>query len=424
MKELMAKVEFGEVENALEILRAFYKESATDDILVVMNNEGIFNITSDTVPEQIVRALEKCNNYEYICGEERAKELWKSSWEKRIIKMREQTAAGEEKCNDESEDKEKCDHEVQNEEKLCDEAGDVENSATSKKHGKSNTVTNKKIKESSTTRRRKGEKCKVTENEQLKKIISENISLEDKVHKIAEWMKVGKWQSYFEGLIKGAVEIKKEQEEINWKNLRCKLDALKEKNDEKAEKTCRLYVSNKMKKIGCQTFILKVLDDVAEALVATKNTASTPEIDNAQKETPKENTHIKMQCMPESETLEKALSSIDKTQSVKERIEHVLTAMEQEIQKETEKDTILEIASKAVMLKPQLLAGDNFAEVWKNEIMEAKGNPTQSLRAKMVFSTFVNDFATKYDKDARIALKEFLVELQKAILTEEEMKNL
>ena len=123
---------------------------------------------------------------------------------------------------------------------------------------------------------------------------------------------------------------------------------------------------------------------------------------------------VKMDCMPEIPWFEETLGSVDKTQPIEDRVRYVLTTMGMEKMNAQEQQEIFEIANTAVRLGR--IAFD-IIFVKANIPMES------SVKARMTFSGFVNDFVTQYDPQRKVKLLDFLKQLQEIVMYESEIES-
>lgn len=157
-----------------------------------------------------------------------------------------------------------------------------------------------------------------------------------------------------------------------------------------------------------------------EKMAVAEVTQQTTQADkgNAAEETKKSNesidskSRVRMECMPEIESFEKVLSSVDKSLSVEERVRYVLESMGLKKLSAKERHNIEKITTVAVQ-KKQIYLDIIYIEV---NIPHDEQNLIH-----MIFSKFINDFVKKYGGE-RVKVVDFLSELQKVIMDENEIK--
>ena len=123
-------------------------------------------------------------------------------------------------------------------------------------------------------------------------------------------------------------------------------------------------------------------------------------------------TNTKMECMPEIKEFEKILASIDKTQTVEKRIYSVLFSMGLSELYQYEQEKILEVAIKAIKKKDF-----NFTQI----LGTCATNFEEATQIRMTFSKFINNYVQKYAKGEQVKVSQFLSELQKIIMLENEL---
>ena len=122
---------------------------------------------------------------------------------------------------------------------------------------------------------------------------------------------------------------------------------------------------------------------------------------------------VKMECIPEIPSFEQALSSVDMTQPIEERVKHVLTAMGWGKKNDKEKQQIFEIINAAVRLEDM-----SFDNIFKRVNLPM----TENLRARMSCAKMINDFVKQYYPESMVKLLDFTKELQGIIMLESEIE--
>lgn len=121
-----------------------------------------------------------------------------------------------------------------------------------------------------------------------------------------------------------------------------------------------------------------------------------------------------MECMPEIPGFEETLGSVDKTQPIEDRVRYVLDSMGLKKKKAQEQQEIFEVANTAVRIREI---------TWDNIFSKLKVPMGFRLERRMNISTFINDFVSQYDSDKKVQVLDFLKELQKIVMNENEIGN-
>ena len=472
MSKFWAKVNFKQEKNAEHLIRAFFQEFNPESSIVVRGKEAKLEIVFREPPIAIIEAINHCEVIELNYGknlkeyaedenangkeendtvqevtesensEQTEQEVTKSEnseqTEQEVTESEnsEQTEQEVEK----SENSEQTEQEVtksENSEQTEQEVAKSENSEqTEQKVAKSekSKLTEQPKKKRGRPSTKKVETTKEVKNEQtvinipeLKEIAEKATSFEHFAELVAEWLEMDKRKELFTNLIIVSAEVDK----ITWKELE---KALKCKNvfyTQWDKIWSGQQVSEKLKKYSATllTFLnatrqykeysFKKADE--HFIKENSNTQATKKtIPNAEEKTEESSDsgiskpRVKMECMPEIKDFEETLASVDKTQTVEERVRYVLSAMGLNKLNAKEQKQITEIASTAV--RKGRIAFDII-------FVEANIPIEQTMEARMTFSKFVNDFVQKYESGKKVKLLTFLSELQKIIMFESEIEN-
>lgn len=157
-----------------------------------------------------------------------------------------------------------------------------------------------------------------------------------------------------------------------------------------------------------------------KAQLAPKTEISGEAITKGKEELKRENadkvskSKVELKCMPRVKELEKALETIDKTKPIEERITQVLLPMGLANLPWQEQQWILQIAKSTVVKKTIDL----------KKIVLTTGVPEdKKITARIKFSNLINSFSESYGGNKKITLTEFLTDLQRAIMDEDEFET-
>lgn len=420
MSKFWAKVNFKQEKNAEHLIRAFFQEFNPESSIVVRGKEAKLEIVFREPPIAIIEAINHCEVIELNYG----KNLKEYAEDENVNGKEENDTVQEVTKSENSEQTEQEVTESENSEQTEQEVAKSENSKLTeqpkKKRGRPST---KKVE---TTKEVKNEQTVINIPE-LKEIAEKATSFEHFAELVAEWLEMDKRKELFTNLIIVSAEVDK----ITWKELE---KALKCKNvfyTQWDKIWSGQQVSEKLKKYSATllTFLnatrqykeysFKKADE--HFIKENSNTQATKKtIPNAEEKTEESSDsgiskpRVKMECMPEIKDFEETLASVDKTQTVEERVRYVLSAMGLNKLNAKEQKQITEIASTAV--RKGRIAFDII-------FVEANIPIEQTMEARMTFSKFVNDFVQKYESGKKVKLLTFLSELQKIIMFESEIEN-
>ena len=407
MNKLWAKVKFKQGKNAEHLIRAFFQEFNPESSIVVRGIEAKLEIVFREPPIAIIDAINHCEIIELNYG-------------KNLKEYEEDENAKGKKENDTEQKVKKSENSEQAEQKVTNSENSKLTEQPKKKRGRPST------KNVEPTKKLKTEQTVINIPE-LEEIAKKATSIEHFAELVAEWLEMDKRKELFTNLVIVSADVDK----ITWKELE---EALKCKNvlytqwdkiwsgkqvSKKLEKysativtflnTTRKYKEYSFKK--AEEHFIKENSNVKETKKTKPNVEEKTEeaIDSVVSKP-----RVKMECMPEIKDFEEILASVDKTQSVEERVCYVLRAMGLNNLNEKEQKQIVEIASTAV--KKEKMAFDII-------FVEANLPIEQTMEARMKFSKFVNDFAQKYEDGKKVKLLTFLSELQKIIMLESEIEK-
>lgn len=407
MNKLWAKVKFKQGKNAEHLIRAFFQEFNPESSIVVRGIEAKLEIVFREPPIAIIDAINHCEIIELNYG-------------KNLKEYEEDENAKGKKENDTEQKVKKSENSEQAEHKVTNSENSKLTEQPKKKRGRPST------KNVEPTKKLKTEQTVINIPE-LEEIAKKATSFEHFAELVAEWLEMDKRKELFTNL----VIVSADADKITWKELE---EALKCKNvlytqwdkiwsgkqvSKKLEKysativtflnTTRKYKEYSFKK--AEEHFIKENSNVKETKKTMPNVEEKTEeaIDSVVSKP-----RVKMECMPEIKDFEEILASVDKTQSVEERVCYVLRAMGLNNLNEKEQKQIVEIASTAV--KKEKMAFDII-------FVEANLPIEQTMEARMKFSKFVNDFAQKYEDGKKVKLLTFLSELQKIIMLESEIEK-
>ena len=374
---LWAKVMLKGEQDAGNLIRAFFKEFNPESSIVIRGKEAKVEIIFKSPPMEIVEVLGHCEISEFNFG------------------------------------------------KALEE--DNGNEPVTEEHFTPSETPKKSKKNSTPKEDESGETANLSE---LAEIAKKATSFENFAKLVAEWLKMGKKQTFFENLMVAATEVDK----VSWKELEKVLNSrgIFYKQWE------RIWVGQKV----AQTFkdntvtILNFLKEVRQYKEYSFGKESS-DIENKPEEKVSvvaEEISTESQKAPNKANLEcvhealyfyfgQILKDLDKTQPIEDRVRYVLRPMGWENNSE-ENQMIFEITNTAVRLKEFDL-----------DMVFAKANIQEEsyLKVRMTFSKFINDFVSTYSKtindfvkvhdapDKKVKLLDFLKELQKVVINEDEL---
>jgi len=389
-----AKVRFKGEKNAEHLIRAFFKEFNPESSIVIRGKEAKVEIIfNNNPPMELIEAINHCDVLEFNFG----KALGEYSEDET-----EQVVVEEETSE-------------QTEQAGVDEETSQQTEQPKKKRGRPAT--------------KKAEPTKVVNVEtvnvpQLEEIAKKATSFEHFVKLVAEWLEMDKRQEFFVNLVIVGTEVEK----MSWKELE---KALKNKGvfysqwdkiwtgQQVSEKlkdysVTMLPLLNAMAQYKDYSFGHEQSDENSTEQATGETVTVVEEKSSGEVEETTPKNRVKMECMPEIPHFEETLGSVDKTQPIEDRVRYVLTAMGLEKKNAQEQQEIFEIANTAVRVGRMAF-----------DIIFLKANiPMESsMKARMTFSKFINDFVSEYDSDKKVKLLDFLKQLQEIVMYESEIES-
>ena len=371
MSKLWAKVKFKQDKNAEYLIKAFFKDFSPENSIVIRGKEAKLEIVFREPPMTIIDAINHCEIIELNCGKD-LKEYNPSDFEDDV---------DETTVSNFSEQPEQKNAEII----------------------------------SSEQPEQKNKKLELASIPELEKIAEKATSFDQFATDLAKWFEMGKRENFFTQLVIISAEVKK----INWKELDTELKKRKIFYSQWDRVWAGRQVSAKLKAYsGTMLSFLKTVRLYKNFLYGKNEDLSTKSndiiINNDEENIPRP--RIKMDCMPEIKEFEEILASVDKTQSIIDRVRYVLNSMGLNKLAEEPQNYIVEIANTAVR-KEKINLDTIFVDANINIPIE------KTLEARMTFYDFINNFARKNGNAKDIKLLSFLSELQKIIMFENEIEK-
>ncbi len=408
-----AKVRFNGEKNAEQLIRAIFKEFNPQSSIVIREREAEVEIVFEEPPMEIIEAIINCDIIEFSYG-------------KTLEKTEE-----DERDQDRNENSKQFEQVEQVNQIYAD--------------AKTSEQTNQTMAEQIIP-----EKSEIlsTENVKIHKLdefAQSSNSYEEFITSIANWLELKEKQDFFKRVVKAAEQTNK----ISWRNIREILESNGVIYSTWDEACCSRKVTSKFENSNTKVTILKLIKAIVkyktqyfndESRVETEeNAEQTEKIDQIEPVEQTEQTEqvvskeeidtqtksadveivepakrIKMKCMPEIPYFEEVLGKVDKTKSIEERVNYVLTAMGYKKLNDEEQYEVFMIANTAVRLRKM----DTDSIILKARI------PMEELGiARMTFSRFINDFAKNYS-DKKVKLSDFLKDLQSIVMKESEIESI
>lgn len=367
------KVRIEDAKEAQDLIWALFQDFNPESSIVIKDKEAKLEIVFEDPPRQIVDKITKCEILEFYMGKD--------------LTEYEENKDQETEANNNSE--------KQNSDEKREQKSTKQSEAKSK---------NTELPEQTKTRRGGTTKKKEEKTEpelgkipELEEIAKKADSFEHFVKLVAEWIEVDKRQEFFEKIAIAATELDK----VSWKEISARLYSQGYSYLDFDKLCVGRQVSAKLKDYSVTTIqLLKILKKYKEYAFEKTDTPRT---------------RVKMKCMPEIQSFEEMLGSIDKSQPIEERVLYVLNAMGLNNCNNEEKDLILKIANAAV--KKEKMDFDTI-------FTEANIPEAETETARMAFSQFINDFVKQYESKKMVKLLTFLSQLQKVIITESDYREL
>ena len=445
MSKFWVKVKFKQEKNAEHLIRAFFQNFNPASSIAVRGKEAKMEIVFREPPMAIIDAINHCEvielNYgknlkEYKEDESLQVEAENDSKQRNVgvecSEKIEQTKAESENSKQTEQTNAESENPVQTEQTKTESENPVQTEQTNTESENSEQTEHPKKKRGRPATK-KLEPKKETKSEptinipKLEEIAKKSNSFEHFAELVAKWLEMDKRKEFFKSLITVSAEVDK----ITWKELE---KALKNKNvfytqwdkiwsgkqvseklkEYSATMLSFLNVTKKYKEYSFKEVEEYSTEENSSKQDVEKTTTNFEEKTDKFNETVFPKPRVKMECMPEIKEFEETLASVDKTQSVEERVRYVLEAMGLNNMSVKEQKQIVEIASTSV--KKGRMAFDII-------FVEANIPIEQTMTVRMTFSKFVNDFVQKYESGKKVKLLTFLSELQKIIMFESEIES-
>ena len=458
MSKFWAKVRFKQERNAEYLIKAFFKDFNPESSIVVRGKEAKLEIVFPKPPMAIIDAINHCEVIELNYGKnlkeyredeyameqteqktaesETSEQTEQETTESETSEQTEQETAESETSEQteqetaESETSEQTEQETAESETSEQAEQEIAESETSEQteqetaESETSEQTEQETAESETSEQAKKKKGRpstapITISE-LEKIAEKSSSFEHFATLIAEWLEMDKRQDFFKNLIIVSTEVDK----IRWKELEKALKSKKVVYTQWDKIWVRQQISEKLNEYSVtalsflntvrqyKDYSFKELDEISkpeDPIVPSEEIRKEEEtVTEIQKP------RLKMECMPEIKEFEEVLASVDKSQSVENRVQYVLNAMGLSQMSAKEQRQIVGIASTAV--RKGRMAFDII-------FVEAKIPIEQTMEARMTFAKFINGFVQKYDSSKKVKVLAFLSDLQKIIMYDSEIEN-
>lgn len=359
--KLWAKLRLNGEKNANHLIRSFFEEFNPESSILIKGKEAEIEVVFEEPPMQTVDAIVHCDIIEF--SYEKSNEYGK--------------------------------------EKICVRAEQIKEGeavTTGKQtNEKAEFITNGVIEsEVVNLPKEKVKNEEVFEIPELTEIVTKSSSYENFVKSVLEWLKFGKKQEMFETIIKVAENL----ETISWKNIKNELanKGVKFAKNEDITIACKFKTRFKERKepitpipfikaiIAYQTFNF----DNSKPVELTKSDGKISEIP----------------CLNE------IFISVDKNQSIEQRVTYILKSMGLNRIEYDMREMICKIANAAVITEENRMNIDFI-------MAKAVILPDNLMDARITFSKFINDFVKEHNCDQKIKLIDFLEQLRKAVIVKE-----
>ena len=423
MSKFWAKVRFKQERNAECLIKAFFKDFNPESSIVVRGKEAKLEIVFRKPPMAIIDAINHCEVIELNYG----KNLKEYNEDEYAMEQTEQetteseTSEQSEQETTESETSEQTEQETTESETLEQTEQETTESETLKQ-AEQETTESETLEQ---TKKKKGRPstAPITISE-LEKIAEKSSSFEHFATLIAEWLEMDKRKDFFKNLIIVSTEVDK----IRWKELEKALKSKRVVYTQWDKAWVGQQISEKLNEYQAtmlsflntvrqyKDYSFKTFDEISKPEDSTEQSEKIISEEIKKEETVVEiqKPRLKMECMPEIKEFEEVLASVDKSQSVDDRVRYVLNAMGLDKMSAKEQKQIIEIASTAV--RKGRMAFDII-------FVEAKIPIEQTMEARVTFAKFINNFVQKYDNSKKVKVLAFLSDLQKIIMYDSEIEN-
>lgn len=403
-----AKIILKEERNAQELILAYFREFNPESSIFIKGNQGIIEVSfEDKPPMETIIATSKCYVQEFGSGKK---------WEEYSRLLAQETPEIE---IQENEPKQQSDPEEQ--ETLSEESTSQEN--TTNGENKEELPQLEKAEETVTTTKKARRPKKIdVKIPQLEEIAQKATSFDHFLTLVVEWFEMGKRTEIFKNVLIVGCEVEK----ISWKEIEVELDRRNVKFADWDKIWLNKKVSEKLQDkfitiIPLLSALRKYKNDFSEHEEVQENTeCKADETASGEAATIESDynlpvSRVRMDCMPEIPYFEATLSKLDKTKDVEDRIKYVLNAMGLEKKCEQDRSKIIKISCE--LIKTRVITDEVFST-------EESSASDEELESRMIFSTFINEFARKYDPQAKVRVKDFLKQLQQIVMTESEIESL
>jgi len=389
MNKLWAKVRFKQDKNAEHLIKAFFKNFNPANSIVIRGKEAKMLIHFQNPPTEILNAIVYCDVIRLVYGNAQDFKEYESMQGKKFEQV-----GHEEKVSEQPK------QQVEQEPKSADISGE-DAEQPSEEDTPHEQPKQKNQEETGWTDLKLDELAKKAE------------SFKAFAKLIAEELEMDKRQELFENLAIASTEIDK----ISWKNLNEVLDSKGISYTKWDLNWITQQVSNKLESVT----ILKLLRTISQYKDYPFNNreekeeaSEVVEQDSQEEMMVPEVKRIRLECMPEIQSFEEMLASIDKTQPIEKRVCCVLEFMGLNKKSAELRTWIIDMASTAMKIDKMTL---ELIFVNSNIPME------NTMTVRMEFSKLISDFVQKYENGKKVKLLTFLSDLQKAIVFDSEIQS-
>lgn len=416
-----AKVTFRGERNAEHLIRAFFKEFNPESSIVIRGRGANVEIFFEKKPPlEIVEAISYCDIIEFNFGknveeyseQEKNEESFKEAeveenvdsfdpFEKPLEEIPEMTS--EVRSEDSQvEENQPVENKLEKTEETKEIAGGNESNAEEPKKKRAKATSDKK------DETKKDKDVKIPKLDEFAQKVT---TFEAFVNAVATWLEMDKRHDFFVNLAIMASEVEK----ITWKSL---VEGL-EKKGIPCSQWDKIWttrqVSEKLKNENVTILaLLKAMTKYNPFYLTSKYLNKECVKQETAVEEKNSNKETKMESDSEISALQNIFNSVDKTQTVEERVSYVLNEMGLEMKSESERLQIFELVNTAVKVERM-----NFDIIF----LKANIPMEESMNARMNLSTFVNDFVKKYDSSKKVKVLDFLKQLQENIMYSDEIER-
>lgn len=432
--KIWAKVRFRGWRNAECLVRAFFTEFNQQSSIVIRGKEAKLEIVFDETPIRIIEAISHCEVLELNYGKDLEEYITSG------IIPNEEGSIVDGEVSDQVGIKEDTKHleqettEVESAKQLDGEESEVSNQPNQEgrsseaeedaqqKEAEEPQKDQRSMTEVYTSKKKKTSAGPMTDILELKEIAEKAKSFEQFVTLVGQWLEMEQKQEAFEDFVMAATKL----EALSWKDLDKVLLEDKGVTYGDWDKIClRKKISQKLRahsmkmlsflRLMCQYKEYPFAQSLSENYEEGQTNPQT--LGQTQQEIGKEDipkVRAKLENMPEVKEFEEILASVDKTQTVKERVQYVLNAMGLSNRTLEEQRQIVSFVSAAVPKKEM-----TFDRI----IADAGISEEKSLAIRMALSEFLNDFVKRYGGSEPVKVLTFLSELQGIVMQENEIED-